>query len=385
MVLKELKLIRPLLVFLILSIVSLFADMTYEGGRSISGPYLDLLGGTAVVAGGVSLGDFLGYLVRGVSGSLLSRYRSSLFYWSMIFFGYFINLIAIPLLAFAGYWDTAFILLVLERIGKGLRAPARDIVLGEVAGGIGVGKAYGIHEVLDQIGAVAGPLLVAWAASIHGIRWGFLVTSIPAGVALILLLGAYLLYPSIKEATVETRSFTIRGTPRDTIMLASAIGLSFVLAPHWILGSYYYSIRGASIASIGGLYSMAMLVDAFSAMVFGVLFDKYPLKSLAILVVGAFTAGLLFLYIPQLPLPYALAWGIFMGLYESIGRAGIAKYTPIGSRAQGFAILGFSSAVGMVASGLQWSILYDALGQNLLLVQFVESLVLLLLLYRVLK
>ena len=383
--LKKLKLRRPLLVFLLLSFVSLFADMTYEGGRSISGPYLELLGGTALVAGGVSLGDFLGYLVRGVSGSLLSRYRSSLFYWSLVFIGYFINLIAIPLLAVAGYWDTAFILLVLERIGKGLRAPARDIVLGEVAEGIGVGKVYGIHEVLDQIGAVAGPLLVAWAATIHGIRWGFLVTAIPAGIALILLLGAYLLYPSIKEAEAEAKPFWATGAPRGTIMLASAIGLSFILAPHWILGSYYYSVWGASIASIGALYSMAMLVDAFSAIVFGALFDRYPFQSLTILVIGAFAAGLLFLYIPQSPLPYVLAWGIFMGLYESIGRAGIAKYTSIGSRAQGFAVLGFASGIGMLISGLQWSILYGVLGHSLLTLQVVELLGLLLLLYKALK
>src|ERR1700733_8403977 len=81
----------------LLGVVSLFADMTYEGARSISGQYLAILGASGTVVGVVAgLGEFIGYGFRLVSGYLSDRTGK---YWLVTIVGYIINLLAVPLLA----------------------------------------------------------------------------------------------------------------------------------------------------------------------------------------------------------------------------------------------------------------------------------------------
>jgi hypothetical protein len=59
---------------LIIGIVNFFADMTYEGGRSITGPYLGALGASAAIVGFVAgFGELLGYSLRSLSGYLADR------------------------------------------------------------------------------------------------------------------------------------------------------------------------------------------------------------------------------------------------------------------------------------------------------------------------
>jgi hypothetical protein len=74
-------------VFLLLSFVSLFADITYEGARSISGPYLELLGATLIVAGGVSVGELVSYVARFAGGLVVFGLASSTAYWALLILG----------------------------------------------------------------------------------------------------------------------------------------------------------------------------------------------------------------------------------------------------------------------------------------------------------
>ena len=144
---------------ILVGVVSLFSDMTYEGARSISGPFLGELKASALVVGVVAgLGEFLGYALRLASGYLTDRLGR---YWPITFAGYALNLLAVPLLALAGSWEIAAVLLVAERMGKAIRTPARDAMLSHAAGAVGRGWGFGFHEAMDQIGAVTGPLIVA--------------------------------------------------------------------------------------------------------------------------------------------------------------------------------------------------------------------------------
>lgn len=119
---------------ILMGIVSLFGDITYEGARSIAGPFLSVLGASAVVVGLVAgIGEFIGYVLRLASGYLSDRTRA---YWPMIIVGYGL-LCSIPLLAFAGYWQVAALLIILERIGKGIRTPARDAILSHATKQVG--------------------------------------------------------------------------------------------------------------------------------------------------------------------------------------------------------------------------------------------------------
>ena len=137
---------KKLLVFFMLGFVSLFADIAYEGSRSVLGPYVELFRAAAIIAGALAIGDFIGYVMRLVSGVLVGWLRSSRAIWLFTIAGYVVNLVAVPLLALARSWRDVLLLVIIERSGKGLRTPARDVILAEVAEDIGRGKGFGIHR-----------------------------------------------------------------------------------------------------------------------------------------------------------------------------------------------------------------------------------------------
>src|SRR5215469_12605819 len=166
-----------------LGIVSLFADITYEGARSITGPFLRALGSSAAAVGIiVGLGEFLGFTLRLGSGILADRTRA---YWTITILGYLVNLAAVPMLAYARNWQVAAVLIIAERVGKALRNPARDVLLSEAAIRVGRGWGFGLHAAMDQIGAVIGPLFIFWAlARTRTYSPAFLFLAIPAAAAL---------------------------------------------------------------------------------------------------------------------------------------------------------------------------------------------------------
>src|SRR5262249_27226269 len=126
---------------LLLGVVSLFGDMTYEGARSITGPYLGTLGATAAVVGVVAgAGELVGYALRFVSGLFADRTHR---YWATTIVGYAINLFSVPLLALSGSWPAAAGLIITERAGRAIRKPAGDAMLSHAGSVIGHGWAFG--------------------------------------------------------------------------------------------------------------------------------------------------------------------------------------------------------------------------------------------------
>ncbi|HSA35987.1 MAG TPA: MFS transporter, partial [Methanomassiliicoccales archaeon] len=156
---SESKSLRYATVFiLLLGVVSLFADMSYEGAKSISGSYLKTLGASAATVALVAgFGEFIGYGWRVVSGHIADRTGR---YWTIVLVGYAMNLIAIPLLAFTGNWYMVAILIVLERMGKAIRSPARDAMMSHAASKTGRGWAFGVQEALSSVGAMIGPISI---------------------------------------------------------------------------------------------------------------------------------------------------------------------------------------------------------------------------------
>ena len=202
---------------LVMGIVSLFADITHEGAQSLIGPYLGLLGASATVVGFVSgLGEFIGYSLRLLTGYLSDKTRR---YWLFTFLGYTMDLFAVPLLALAGRWEVAAILIIMERTGKAIRKPSKDTLISYAAKSVGTGKGFAIAEVLDQIGAVSGPLILSLillfrpAEELRNYRFAFGVLLIPALITLILLALSRLNFPQpekfeIKEEKVSTQGLT---------------------------------------------------------------------------------------------------------------------------------------------------------------------------------
>jgi len=177
--------------------------MTYEGARSITGPYLALLGASATVVGSMAgFGELIGLSLRLVFGWLSDRTSR---YWTITLVGYGLNLLAVPLLALAGHWAVAALLMITERLGKAVRTPARDAMLSHATAEMGMGWGFGLHEAMDQTGAVLGPLIVAAVLYVRGTyRVGFGILLIPALLALVVLVAARLLYPHPRELEIAT-------------------------------------------------------------------------------------------------------------------------------------------------------------------------------------
>ena len=182
----------------LLGIVSLFGDMTYEGARSVIGPYLAVLGASATAVGiAAGFGELVGYAIRFVSGYIGDRTGS---YWIITIIGYILNLFAVPLLSLTGRWETAVVLIIAERVGRALRTPTRDAMLSHAASRTGAGWAFGLHEAMDTTGAVLGPLAVSGALYLgHGYKVSFAMLLVPASLSIIVLLVARSQFPAPHE------------------------------------------------------------------------------------------------------------------------------------------------------------------------------------------
>jgi MFS family permease len=324
---------------ILLGVISLFSDITYEGARSISGPFLGQLKASALVVGVVAgLGEFLGYTLRLASGYLTDRLGR---YWPIVFTGYAVNLLAVPLLALAGSWEIAAVLLVAERMGKAVRTPARDAMLSHAAAAVGRGWGFGFHEAMDQVGAVTGPLIVAAVLYYRGgYREGFAVLLLPAVLALVVIAMAARLYPHPRRLEVNAPALEPSGFNRPYWLYVVAVGFLGAGYADFPLIAYHFG-KTAVLPSdwIPLFYAVAMGVDAVAALVLGRLFDRLGMPVIiGTAVLSAFFAPLVFWGGFRLALLGMVFWGIGMGSLESIIKAALAELVPRARRATGFGL-----------------------------------------------
>jgi MFS family permease len=360
---------RTVVVFVLLGLVSLTADMVYEGARSVGGAYVEGLGGPPLASAIVGAGDLLGYVFRFVSAVVASYLTSSFAFWGVVFLGYAVQMVAMPSLAFAGSWEVAAFLYLAERAGRGLRTPLRDVVVAEVSEDIGRGKGFGIHELLDQLGAIVGPVLVAAMLGLYGYRAAFLSLAVPGAVSLGLVLTVMALYPRVRSVELSFGKVSFRGLGRRFyvyIVATVLLSLGFV---HWMNVSYFLKYWGLlGDAEIALAYMVAMLADAAIAVPVGVLYDRLGLKTLYIAPLSALGSSLLLVYAPSLSglgglgvrtLVYTMAalWGVTMGCFETIMRASIADILPPEKRAMGYGVYGLVYGVSWTIGSLIYALL----------------------------
>lgn len=351
---------RSVLFVVLLGLVSLCADMTYEGARSITGPFLGTLGASGAVVGFVSgLGELVGYVLRLASGYLSDRTRR---YWLLTFTGYTVNLLAVPLLALTGHWWIASTLIVIERLGKAIRTPARDAMLSHATRQMGHGWGFGLHEAMDQIGAVLGPLIVFATLSVRNdYRLGFAVLLAPALLALIALGIARWQFPrpqdlEAKAVTLQTRGFT----PTYWLYLG-AVGLVAAGYADFPLMAYHFGKTGlVSSSHIALFYALAMGVDAIGALVLGRLFDRIGFGTLILAtVISAGFAPLAFLGGFSGAIAGAILWGIGMSAQESVMRAAVARLVPSERRGTGYGVFHTGYGLAWFAGSALMGWLYD--------------------------
>jgi len=351
---------NPLRFVVLLGVVSLFADMTYEGARSITGPYLAVLGASATTVGVVAgFGELIGYVLRLASGYWADRTQR---YWTITIFGYAVNLLAVPLLALAGHWSLAAVLIILERTGKAIRTPARDAMLSHATQQMGRGWGFGLHEALDQAGATLGPLVVAGVLYLQeGYRPAFAFLAVPALLSIGTLLFARRLYPrpqSLERLTPALQARGFAGGYWLYLAAASCIAMGYADYP---LMAYHFEKAGIVPKEwIAVFYAIAMAVDGLAALAFGHWYDR---RGMAVLVtasvVSALFAPLAFLGGFGAALAGAVLWGIGMGAQESVMRAAVAAMSPRDRRGTAYGLFNMGFGVFWFIGSAVMGLLYD--------------------------
>jgi MFS family permease len=357
---------------ILLGFVSLFADMTYEAARSVAGPFLALLGASGAVVGVVAgLGELIGYGLRIVSGIVSDKTRR---YWLITIVGYAVNLLAVPALALAGRWEIAAVLMMTERLGKALRNPARDAMLSYATHQVGRGWGFGVHEAMDQIGAITGPMIVMIVLAMKGsYNHAFAALAVPALLALTVLAAARIIYPhphtlESTESDKESTTASPGGVPRRKSGFASPFWLYVVAIGLVAAGFIDYPLAAFHMKKLAMVrdpyiplvYAGAMAVDALTALVLGRLYDKKGLPVLiAAVLVSAWFAPFVFSSRVAFMLAGMVLWGIGLGAQESVVRAVVSEMVPADRRATGYGVFNTGFGIAWFAGSALMGILYD--------------------------
>ncbi len=331
---------------LLIGVMSFFADFTYEGSRSIIGPYLAVLGASAAAVGIITgFGELLGYGLRLVSGRSADQTGK---YWPITIFGYIVQMSAVPLLALAGNWPVAALLIILERVGKATRNPPRDVMLSHATKEMGYGWGFGVHEALDQFGALFGPLAVAAVLALRGdYRIAFAVLLVPALATLSILLVARLTYPRPEEMESNPPDVSTTGLPRVFwVYLAGAMLVAAGFADFPLIAFHFARASTVSSTLIPVFYAVAMGVSGTGSLVFGRLFDRFGIVVLVPLtLISALFAPLVFLGGSWVALVGVAFWGLGIGVHESIIPAAVAPMVPPQRRASAYGL--FTAGYGV--------------------------------------
>jgi MFS family permease len=353
---------------IVVSAVSFFSDMNYEGARSITGQFMQLLGSNAAVVGiTVGAGEFLGYALRFLSGYWADRTGR---YWAVAMCGYCVQLFAMPLLAFVGAWQAAVFILFLERIGKGIRNPARDAMLSFATKETGRGWGYGLHAAMDQFGAVVGPLLMAFVLTVNavegddvpGYQRAFSVLFIPAVIALALLLVARHYFPRPEQLESKTPVAGVEHLGRRFWLYCVAGGLVGAGFADFALMAFRFKETGlVADRWIPVLFSIGVGVDVIVSLVAGRIYDRRPTVTLlAVFGIGGLFAPFVFLGDSLGLVLIGLAlWGVGIAGQEAVLKAALADLIPRDRRAYGFGTFSLAFGIAWFAGSALMGILYD--------------------------
>ncbi|WP_311564460.1 MFS transporter [Peptoniphilus duerdenii] len=389
---KDKKLSNSLIFIILFGIVSLFSDMTHEGASSLRGVYLSLLGASAGTIGFISgLGELVGYSLRYFFGKLTDKTHK---YWQMTIFGYILDILAVPALALVGEdgWLYACFLLVIQRMGKAIKKPAKDTIMSFAASQEGAGKSFAIQEMLDQIGAFLGPffLYVVMLFKTDGTTFEiysrcFVYLAIPGAITLILLLYTKKRFPNPEHFEPEPKEYIPFKMKDSFIFYIIGISLfSFGFIDYSLiimhvsknLNALTNGVGLINMETIPLIYAGAMLVDAISALIFGIMYDRNGVKALVVSTIisapfSLFIFGFNNIYAVLLGI---ILWGVGMGAQESILKAAVTSAVPKSSRATGYGIFEMSFGVFWFLGSWLLGVLYDINITSLIIVSMMTQL-----------
>ena len=359
---------RTALFFIVsFGVVSFFADMAYEGMRGITGPFLATLGASGMAVGIIAgTGELVGYLLRLVSGRLAEKTH---LYWTITLGGYLIQMAAVPLLALAGNWWMAAALIVMERTGKAVRSPAASTMKSRAGEKIGQGWAFGLHEAMDQTGALMGPLIAAFVLSLHhDYRAAFAWLAVPAVLTLISVAVLRIRFSYAGDVAKAPEHDAPRADLTHAFWLyaASAALVAFGFADYPLIAYHYAKAHVVSQVWIPILYAFAMGMAGLGSLIFGRWFDA---RGLFVLLpgtlIGAAVTPLVFMGGFDHALFGTILWGVALGIHEAVMSAAVARLVPEHARARAYgiftAIFGIAWFAGSALAGTLYDISLPAL------------------------
>jgi MFS family permease len=361
-------------------VVSLAADMVYEGARSVTGPLLASLGASAVLVGLISgVGEATALLMRLVFGSWADRSRR---YWTLTFAGYGLTAVCVPALAVTPFLAgaglaLACVLILGERLGKAVRSPAKTALLAHAAAAVGLGRGFGVHQALDQIGAVAGPLLVAAVAAAAGTIWpAMAILIIPGALAMLMLAriwrsmgnpvaggeDAATTEPIAAPERRESLFSRLHGRlPRVFWLFAAAsAAASAGLVTFAVISFHLTQDHVVSVAAVPVIYAAAMAAEAFAALGSGWVFDR---TRGAVLIGLPFVISavpvLAFAGSPLMAITGAVLWGAAGGVLDSTVKALVADLVPASRRATAYGVFAAVQGAAAIGGGVMAGALYE--------------------------
>ncbi|MEM4771731.1 MAG: MFS transporter [Thermoplasmatales archaeon] len=367
-----------------LGIMAIFADFTYESAWSILGPWLSLLGLSATAISIVSgAGALIGYGFRIFSGKLAD---SSKRLWPIAIFGYTVQMIAVPLMALAGNWGVAVWLVVQERFGKAIRNPPRDMMLSHAGRKIGYGWAFGLHEALDQLGAVLGPLAVSAilvlehanvTPLLRDYRSAFALLTIPAIITLGILAYNRKIYPHPERFDATQVDLKPQGLPSVFwLYLAGAVLVGIGIGGFPLISVHLLKSHTVSGVWIPIFYAIAMGLGGGGSMMFGRAMDRIGMKIIAPLILSsALGIPLVWFGNFDLALLGIALWGLGTGVQESLIPAVLSMMVPISKRASAIGILTAGYGISLFTGGVVLGILYEVGIRELVIFGMVAELI----------
>lgn len=391
---------RAILLIILFGIISLLGDIIYEGARSVYGPYTKSIGMDIALVGLITgLAEFFGYFLRLVSGYLSDKSKG---YWTFTILGYFL-LISVPLMAISTSWQIISVFIIFERIGKAIRSPAKDTLLSSATKHIGTGLGFAIHEAVDQLGAILGPLVFSLILlltknlnnEIIGYRSSFLFMFFPFAILMILVIVSKIKVPNPEKLEIEDENTDTKLSKTFWLYSAFTILTTMGFISFAILGYYFKEKNILTDAQIPFFYAIAMGVDGITALIIGKIYDKIKTKynnskaGLKVLII----IPIITVIIPVLSFSgkiwtailSIMLWGIVMGCHETIMKSSIADLTHIKKRGTGYGIFNTFYGVSFFIAGTLFGFLYKLNLYVIILSIFILQILSLILYFIILK
>jgi MFS family permease len=351
-----------------LGLVSFFTDFSTEMVMGILPFFIvSTLGASRALLGAIEgSAELTSYAVRTVSGSwsdLTGRRKV------FVLAGYAASTASKPFFSAASNWFDAFLIRTSDRIGKGIRSAPRDALIADSVPESRVGRAFGLHRSIDQLGAIVGPMsafALLWFVDIRGV---FLASLIPGIVALIILIFF------VKEITVRRRSKqpTIFGNIGLLVRSNKPLVFLLIVAGIFSLGAFNFSFILLRASDLGIdepfipiVYAAINVTHAAIGIPSGILADKIGKEKVLIIGYLVFlTSTLLMVALSNNALyAYILAgvFGLYAGISETVQRAVIPKYVVSELRGTAFGLYNLVVGVCFFASNVTFGFLWDNMG-----------------------